>query len=222
MGELSAGAFVMFESTSILFDEYCRHLDTKETQGFNRDLGCEVRERLQQLNYIVERVRKLENIAQQALSRHQARLIEHIEDLKSRGISYESAPFPSSARVTEEEFKTNDEASFEMKLLTEAFYYLAGRVRTILRNAQAPLPGLTNFECEGARNVRNKLLEHAEGGDSQVSICSFGWGAAHGPMLKALRYGGQEHVFPDRGLYENAEEFRDNLEHRLRAVLSTS
>ena len=106
-----------------------------------------------------------------------------------------------------------------MKLLAEAFYYFAGRVRTILRNTQAPLPGLACFECDGVRNTRNKLLEHAEGKDSQVSIQSFGWGGSRGPVIKALRYGGQENVFPDRGLYENAEEFRVNLERCIRAAI---
>ena len=37
-------------------------------------------------------------------------------------------------------------------------------------------------------------------------------------MIKEARYSGQEH-FPDRGLYVNAEEFRDNLEALLRIAL---
>lgn len=78
---------------------------------------------------------------------------------------------------------------------------------------------LTSFECEGVRNVRNKLIEHAEGADSQVTIQSFGWGAAHGPVLKAARYHGQETVFLDAGLFRNAEEFRGNLERAVKSAL---
>jgi hypothetical protein len=139
--------------------------------------------------------------------------------VKNRGVPYESAPVPPGVYLNGEEVEAHGKASFELKLLTEAFYHFAWRVRTILRNQRAPLPGLTSFECEGVRNVRNKLLEHAEGRDSQVSIQSFGWGAAQGPVLKALRYSGQEEIFPDRGLYRNAEEFRDNLERLLYAKL---
>lgn len=210
----------MLQSTITIFDEYYRQLDAGAVLGFNRDLGCEVRERLQQLHYIVDRVQDLEEVARQAFSRHRTAFAAHIEELTTRGVPYESVPVPSSVNITREEFEMHEKATFEMKLLTEAFYYLAGRVRTILRNRQAPLPGLSSFECEGVRDVRNKLLEHAEGGDSQVSIQSFACGADHGPVLKALRYSGQEHIFPDRGLYKNAEEFRDNLENCLRAVIS--
>lgn len=205
----------MFESTIARFDEYYRLLDSKSAPGFNRELGCEVRERLQQLDYIIERVRELEKIAEQALNRAGDAGIAHYEDLKNRGVPFDSVPLPSSTTITKEEFDTHRRASFEIKLLTEAFYYFAGRVRTILRNKQVFLPGLESFECVGVRNVRNKLLEHAEGSDSQVSIQSFGWGSAHGPVLKAVRYGGQEDIFPDGGLYRNAEEFRDTLERLL-------
>lgn len=210
----------MFQGTITLFDEYYRHLDAAEAPGFNRDLGCEVRERIHQINYIVERIYELERTAKEAFSHHQAAFIKHIENLKRRGVSYESVPTPPSVNITKDEFDRHEKALFEMKLLTETYYYLAGRVRTILKNVQAPLPGLTSFECEGTRNVRNKLLEHAESKDSQISIQSFGWGADHGPVLKAIRCSGQEHIFPDRGLYTNAEEFRVNLERLLQAELS--
>jgi hypothetical protein len=210
----------MFEGTIQLFDEYYRAMDKSAAVGFNKDLGCEVRERLQQLDYIIKRVQHLEHTAEKSMSRSKSAFLKHVEDLKSRGVPFESAPAPQEMKVTQEEFEQHQAAFFEMKLLTETFYYLAGRVRTILKNKQAPLPNLTSFECEGVRNVRNKLLEHAEGADSQVSIQSFGWGATHGPVLKAIRYGGQEQIFPDRGLYRNAEELRGNLERVVKSALA--
>lgn len=209
----------MFANTIALFDAYYRKVDAAHVAGFNRDLGCEVRERLEQLEYIIARVRALEQSVAAVQSRSQASFHAHIEDVKARGASLETEPVPPGASITREEAKVVETAEFEMKLLVETFYYFAGRVRTILRNAQAPLPGLTSFECAGVRNTRNKLLEHPEGKDSQVSIQSFGWGGSQGPVIKALRYGGQENVFPDRGLYENAEEFRVNLERNLRAFI---
>ena len=63
--------------------------------------------------------------------------------------------------------------------------------------------------------VRNQLLEHPEGRESQVLIQSFACGGPSGPILKAVRYGGQEGIFPDRGLYPNASEFEDNLLKKL-------
>lgn len=209
----------MFVKTIDLFDDYCRRLDVIKAPSFNRDLGCEVRERLYQLGYIVDRVHELERTANEAFSRHKMAFIAHIEDIKHRGVAYESEPVPKGVEITKKEFEKHEKAEFEMKLLTEAFYYFAGRIRTILRNPQAPLPGLTNFECEGVRNVRNKLLEHAEGKDSQVSIQSFGWGAANGPVLKSIRYSSQKHIFPDQGLYINAEEFRENFERLIKNKL---
>ncbi len=211
----------MFESTIALFDQYYRNQGKKETPGFNSGLGVEVRERLQQLNYIVSRVQELELIATRTHYRCQAVLTAHIEDLERRGIPYKKASAPRF-HITREEFEAERKASFEMKLLTEAFYYLAGRVRTILRNKQNPLPGLNNFECKGVRNVRNKLLEHAESKDSSISSQSFAWGASRGPVLKAVRRIDQKHIFPDNGLYVNAKEFRDNLEVLLRVVLAKS
>jgi hypothetical protein len=181
----------MFAQTIHLFDSYCRRLDAAATPGFNRDLGCEVRERLEQLAYMVDRVRSLEAAAQTAHERSQAAFRAHIEDLKTRNIPYESAPVPPEVSITREEFKVSQAAEFEMKLLTEAFYYFAGRIRTILRNKGIPIPGLETFECVGVRNTRNQLLEHPEGSDSQVSIQSFGWGGPNGPVIKALRYGDQ-------------------------------
>ena len=54
-----------FKSIIALFDDYYRLADAKNVPDFNRDLGCEVRERLLQLEYIVDRVRQLEGIAKQ-------------------------------------------------------------------------------------------------------------------------------------------------------------
>jgi len=209
----------MFTSTIQLFDDYYRYADASQSVGFNRDLACEVREKLEQIDYIVSKVRNLEQNILAVHSRLEEVLRTHIENLKARGQSFEANPIPAEAIITREEEETILRAEFEMKLLTEAFYYFAGRVRSILRHSSAPLPGLASFECEGVRNTRNKLLEHPEGKGSHVFIRSFAWGGAQGPVIKALRYDPQQHVFPDRGLYENAREFRENLERCIRTAL---
>jgi hypothetical protein len=212
--------FRMFAKTLEVFDRYYRTADEKKLPGFNRDLGCEVRERLEQLDYIVKKVRELEAAERAAVSRSQQAFKAHIESVVKRGIPFESVPAPPEAQMTREEVQAMQRAHFEMKLLTESFYYFAGRIRTIIKNRRAPLPGLASFECNGVRDVRNKLVEHPEGNDSQVSTQSFGSGGPNGPVLKAIRNVGQEKVFPDRGLYANAKEFRENLEKVLQAKLS--
>jgi hypothetical protein len=210
----------MFESTVALVDEYYRLVDARGDAGFVRELGVEAHERLQQLDFILDRVRDLEQTSKNALERPQAHLKAHIQRLKEQKIDFESVPAPENSKITREEFEAHNRAEFEMKLLTESFYYLAGRLRTIIKHKSAPLPGLQSFETAGVRNVRNKLLEHAESKDSQVLIQSFGHGGECGPVIKAMRYSDQKDVFPDRGLYINAQELKDNLEAKITDVLA--
>jgi hypothetical protein len=66
------------------------------------------------------------------------------------------------------------------------------------------------------------LLEHPEGSDSRVFICSFGFNEVSGPVVKAARYAGQENIFRDSGLYENASEIKYNLEGILKRELGES
>lgn len=202
-----------------VFDQYCQTMESAGIGTFSGDLGAEVRERLQQLIFILKRVRCLEADAEQAVSRANEALREHFEDIQNRGVPYESVPIPPETAITRGEARRFEAAIFEMQLMTEAFYYFAGRIRTILQNKRGLLPGLQSFECGGVRDVRNKLLEHAEGKDSGISIQSFGFGAARGPVIKALRYAGQEDLFRDRGLFENAREFRLNLERSMQQAL---
>jgi hypothetical protein len=209
----------MLEEVIELFGKYYQTLDQDEDPDLHRNHGMEVQERLRQLNYMLVRVRECERIATLSMERVQSAIREHVERLHREGIDFSSVPAPSNTKLTKEEAEAALGAEREMKLMTEAFYYFAGRIRSITRHKSVPLPGLENFECEGVRNVRNKLLEHPEGSDSRVLVQSFGWGLERGPVLKAVRYGGQEDVFPDAGLFVNAEEFRVRLTQCLERVL---
>lgn len=210
----------MFDEVITLYDEYYRLLDRQQEPAFIRDLASEVRERLQQMTWIVRRARELEAIADAAFARSKSAFVAHVERLKAEGLDYEKVPAPDEMKLTTADYRAHSDATFELKLLTESFYYVAGRARSLLRHKRTPVPGLESFECVGVRNVRNKLLEHPEGSDSQVFIQSWAWGNPRGPVLKAVRYGGQEEVFPDAGLYANAEQFRDNLASALRRTLA--
>ncbi len=209
----------MFNGTIELLDCYYKKHSALGTENFSPDLGTEIRERLEQMSHIVSKVKSLENIATESHRRFDASMKAHLENLKQRGVSFEDDPHVSFEPMTNEEMQRERQALFEMTLLTEAFYYFAGRVRTILKNTKFPMPGLTKFECVGVRDTRNKLLEHAEGNDSQVFTRSFGCGGVQGPVIKAIRLSTQTDIFPDAGLYVNAEEFRVNLERLLQKAI---
>jgi hypothetical protein len=179
------------EHTIKLFDEYYRHQD-KVNASFNKDLACEARKRLVQLGKILGRVFMLEREA------------ERLE--LSRGM-HQAGEDPMVDKIVRRISEITDELEF----LTEAFYYFAFRLRRILK----VLPGLAGFECEGIRDVRNKLIEHPEQRDSNVYILSFGHGGIQGPVIKALRHDNQSDVFVDRGLFVNAIELTKSLEKRL-------
>jgi hypothetical protein len=209
----------MFETTIKLLDDYYRQSYSEAVPGFNRNLGSEVRKRLEQLDFIIGKVRHLEVDAAAPMARYHAEFEECARLTREYEGRANPPPLPPLAPPTKAEFKAHFDAQFEMELLTEAFYYFAGRIRTILRNGQTPLPGLQSFECPGVRNTRNKLMEHPEGRDSGVHMLSFGWGAPCGPVIKAIRLSEQVDVFPGKGLYQNAEEFRAKLEQTLQASL---
>lgn len=198
----------MFDSTLVLFDKYFEKMVLLNTPGLNADLAQETRKRIEQLNFLHLMI----NEKQHRYFDLHWRLIGDgslEEKIKKAG--------GSITVVGSEEMKEMKDLMFEIELYTESFYYLAGRMYTILKKGF--LPGLKSFECIGARDVRNKLLEHADGKQSQVYIQSFGLGGDQGPTLKIERPTGQSHIFPDAGLYANAEEIRANLERLLNLAI---
>jgi hypothetical protein len=209
----------LFQSTITLFDRYYRAVDSARARGFNRELGVELRERLQQMDWLVSRVQELEQRADNAMARSQAVFRAHVERIQREGLDYEAEPAPGHVQLTSTEAADMLTAEFEIKLNTESFYYLAGRARTLLRHGEEPLPGLASFEAKGARDVRNHLLEHPEGASSRVFANSWGRGGVSGPVLKSIRNTGGQMVFRDAGLYVNATEFRDRLEQVLTVAL---
>ena len=198
----------MFDSTLALFDKYHQKMVSQNTSGFEPDLAQETRKRIEQLNFLYR-----------LIDEKQLRYFDLHWKLMGDG-SVEQKIKSAGGTMT---FVGSDEMAemkalmFEIELYTESFYYLAGRMFTILKKGF--LPGLQSFQCVGARDVRNKLLEHADGKQSQVYIQSFGIGGDQGPTLKIERPAGQQHIFPDAGLYANAEEIRVNLERLMKAAI---
>ena len=199
----------MFERTLEVFDEYCEKLGSQPT--FNHHLAAEVKERLCQLRYIVERVRALEERESQCQRRLQVAMSDHCKTLIEARVPASSEAAPSIVQAISDRFSAMADTALELRILTESFYYFAARVRTIARHNARPTPGLSSFECEGVRNIRNHLIEHPEGSASRVFAQSFSFDRPDGPALKTGRPAPEPDVFPDPGLYRNAEEFESNL-----------
>jgi hypothetical protein len=114
----------------------------------------------------------------------------------------------------------------EIRLFTEAFYFFAWRIHEIL-DAVGPraLPGIGRFSASGIRTVRNLLLEHPEHGDEPLYIQSLVV-TDDGPVLKTTSFmiksnrsvADPESV--DRGLFRNAEEFRDAMRRNITRAMT--
>lgn len=102
----------------------------------------------------------------------------------------------------------------ELRVLLEAFYYTAHRIRDILRDHEEELPGLGGFEARGVRDVRNHLVEHPSR-DKGVVVYSVGCGGPVGPRMRFLRWSLDPPGMDDAGLHANAKEFEDELERCL-------
>lgn len=185
---------VDLQQTRKQYRAYLRALGHQGAVPFNAALADEVEARLEQLDFLLSRIHQLDLERIEYLGRPNPELPSHGKELLSN--------------------------AFEIRLLTEAFYYFAGRLRRIIRHEEQPCPLLTSFECVGVRDVRNKLLEHPEGQDSRIFNWSWTVGNPEGPILKVHREPHEVAVFPDRGLYANAQELKENLERELERALA--
>jgi hypothetical protein len=140
-----------FTQCVTLYDDYYRRQDALG-RDFNRDVTSEARRRLVQLRTIIQKVVTFE--------------LECSDATSPFGLDAAGFPVPVSREVGKRLVEIGDELQF----YTEAFYYFAFRLRCIFRD----LPNLARLECKGVRDVRNKLLEHPEGRDSNVFLESFG------------------------------------------------
>lgn len=209
-----------FQSTIDLLDAYYAAADRRMVPGFQRDLASELRDRLEQMGWLLDRIRDLERRASVPTERARLAFASHLERLARDGLDFASVPPSPDMAMTAEEIRESDLAQFEMRLYSDAFYFFAGRARALVRHKANPLPGLGSFEAAGVRDVRNHLIEHPEGSASHVFALSWAWGGPQGPVLKAVRHEGQEDTFPDAGLYVNAQVFRDHLEALLTSAIA--
>lgn len=107
----------------------------------------------------------------------------------------------------------------EGAVFAETFYYFAWRIMTFTDHKTNPLPGLRGLKkrVKGILLVRNCLIEHPEG--KKIFNISYSWSDAEGPRLKIARPAGQSFEISDRGLWINAQEFKDGLEELLQEAI---
>jgi hypothetical protein len=208
----------MFESALGLFEEYCIKVGGTDPDSYNSDLAAEVTERLRQLEFILERISVAEKQYEDTMRRRSIASSEFARKLMTAGIK---SPVPAPRELSLQIWiDAVASACLEIRVMTESFYYFANRIRTILRHKSAPLPHLSSFECSGVRDVRNHLIEHPEGADSQVFVQSFSFGGPNGPVLKDGRTAALKNRPSDQGLYRNASEFNNNLISALKSALA--
>ncbi|MDD4992080.1 MAG: hypothetical protein PHR83_07610 [Paludibacter sp.] len=198
---------IYFKIVYDLFDQYYR-IETNNNMTFDdQELCAEAKKRIMQLEHLLNLVKIID-------SKRAQQFKEVWESIKEFGeINGENTKIPI------EVYKGNTKAQitnqlFLIELHAESFYYIAFRLRNIIRH----LPNLgKKFESEGIRNVRNLIIEHPQ----TQKIYSNGFSCGNkeiGPCLKSIRLVG-DNSYHDKGLYHNAEEFKNNLENMLNNYL---
>ncbi len=113
-------------------------------------------------------------------------------------------------------FSTEVSRKKERKLerLSFEFYRTADRISHITEK----LPALKSFQCKTFRIIRNKLIEHPEGKDSEITYDSFAYSKSEGPYIKGSRIG-KHTQFMDKGFKSNSLEFITNLTISIKKAL---
>lgn len=193
------------------FDEYYRWMD-KAHQGKLNDQGIDVRKRIVQVRLVLQ-------LLNAALA--ESREINELADNAANAVEGADDPWaPLKARAAA--LKPHDRRQRELmdlvELYSETFYWIAGRAI----KAANSLPGLKSLSAPGVRDARNQLIEHPEGQASRVFNGGFGYGKPRGPVLAAARSDETPDVWPDAGLFVNADEFSNRFVKALRAARATA
>ena len=166
--------------------------------------------RLQQLEYLLQgiqnRIEERFKITERPLK------LERL--LREFAIAFgHEPPHPSDPRTmwTDEELAKRAALAFEAELFTDAFYWIAWRLRDVVRR----LPNLKNFDAVGIRTVRNHLVEHPEKNLSVTPVRDFVLSRTEGVILRPDIVRNQDDPI-DEGLVANATELRDRLANALK------
>lgn len=208
-------------ATKETFILYWRKLQETKDKRLTKDIqnfSVEALTKFSQLDYLLIKIKEIEGVSEKRRQESIGKTNIHnqwVENLKSSNEDYKKFPLTQVIvdSITDD---TGYRQIITIELFTEAFYYISHRLKKIIEY----YPGLKNIKAPGVVNVRNNLIEHPTGKNG-VASPSFAIGGPNGPVVKAGRYVGQEHIYVDVGLYKNAEEFRDNLDNTLRKGLES-
>jgi len=180
-----------FDSTIKLYKAYRSKMMKETPEGYDSALSHEFYYRLWQLSFIYEKLQDYD----QDINKPPA----------TRGERYKSTIIDEGI------------------IFAETFYFFAWRIILIAtgnkRKKIKPLPGLQGLKnkAKGIVLVRNNLIVHPE--DKKIFDISYNWLKVKGPRLKIARPGGQSFEISDRGLWINAQEFKDGLEELLQNAI---
>ena len=180
--------------TLSLFRQYIHLLNEHNAPRNDHELAAEARKRLRQLHMLLDLIYRT-----QRANKTYTDSLDQYEDLNG----------PEGKSTFIKIFGSME----NLELFTECFYLLAWRLRGVLRS----LPLLGSFDCIGVRNVRNRLIEHPDPRD-QPLLPAFSLDDEKGPILKPFI--GPDGKILDDGLWENAKEFKKNVNRLLKLAIS--
>lgn len=199
-----------FAHALCLFNAYFRTVRLVNGSSFDPNIANEVRQRLRQLSHLHAETRRFAAsvLAKGRVSKPREVLIFAMVEPPKNLLPSEELASASTPLSVEE----------QLQLTLECFYYVAGRLDTILTQCGDALPGIRDFRANGVRRVRNNLIEHSNkpGGERVVSM---GIAPETGPWLRALTESREINGYLDHGFEANAAELRANLETTFRRAL---
>ncbi len=221
----------MYETVRDLWKQYATKYSAEwSIEDPRHDLCAEVRERLTQLDLVLDHLRRAVGIFAGDPERLR-RDVKWMTEVQPRLVRGEISPEEYAAGFSQKsaaESRACLRASEEVRLFSEMFYFVAWRLREVF-NSPKPraFPNLRQIKAKGIRNVRNVLIEHPEHGKPVPNYRQWLMVTDDGPVLKSsevLVRGGSvsapdESV--DRGLYVNADELRREMEACLGEALGS-
>lgn len=206
---------VFFSETIDLYENYYKINNNPlhiKPEGFSISYTLEGIEKLYQLDFLCRKIFEYEEILLNKIIGRNEIFRAYVDFHRDRNMEINSSPEYHTIQQIEKDLHLD----FEIKLYCEAFYYIAFRIRNIIRYSY----GLgKSFECSGVRNVRNILIEHPEKFRYKIHNNSFESGGKDGPKINPSR-NENDHTFRDPGLFINAEEFKKNLGNTLTSFVS--
>lgn len=195
----------MFSEQISLFERFFLAVDSDWTDE-QRDLLLEAVTRLRQCQYSFERARA-------AAESSYALWREAASENERNPLAVADEPHAGARHVQFWQMR------FEIRFYTEAFYYFAWRLQTILTSKRIGKMGIAFKPIAGIRVARNQLIEHPE--KKPGGPLAGGIEVATGPFDVRLKVPNAEPAM-DVGLLTNASQLRDRLDNALKRALGSS